>query len=409
MDRRQFNGVLGIAAGMMAVPLAARAAAPKRAMFYAGIGAALYGFAVDPAKRVLVQRYGPYPTPKTVQAAWQNPRTGHLYVATSDGNTSTDHALLAFAVGADGSLRQVGAPVTLAARPIHLTVDSKGRYVAIAYPIAKTLSIHRIAADGSLGDAVVQTARLEAGNYLHQVRFLPDDRTVLVMARGTTPTATAPEQLGSIRLFPFRDGQLSQGQILAPNGGKAFRARNSEFAPSGRFVYSALEAQNQINTYGLAGGRMSEAPLFTATSLARPAEVKPGQMLSASRLHPNGRFLYVANRGTGLEDFQGEKVYVGEDSVAVFAIDGRTGEPRLIQSIPIPALQVRGMDLTPDGLWLVAAGMVPGKVRSGGGVETVPEGLSLFSVGQDGRLTFASRLLAPTQTEATIWTGAVLY
>lgn len=411
MRRRDFNArLVALMAVTAGTPQAFAATATTRSLFYAGVGTKLYAYAVDPATRALVPKHGPYTLPQPVQAAWQNPRTGHLYVASSDGNDGTRHAVTAFAVGADGALQAVGGPVTLRQRPIHITVDQTGEYLLLAHPRPSSVSVYRIGPDGALAGEVSQVAKLDTGFYPHEIRMLPSNRAVLIMSRGVTPTAAVAEQPGSIRLFSFSNGQLSTLQTLSPNGGISFRPRNAEFDPGGRWVYGVLEAQNQVNTYGISANRFSNEPLFTATTLSTPGPAKPGQMLSASRIHPSGRFLYVVNRATGVEQFEGQAIANrGEDTIAVFSLDPATGQARRIQSADFPGLAARGMDLSRDGRWLVVAGMSPGKVRVDGRIQAVPEALSLFSVGVDGRLTLAGTLLAPSQQDETIWVGAVAY
>jgi 6-phosphogluconolactonase (cycloisomerase 2 family) len=411
MQRRHFNvGLLGLL-GSAAVAKPAWAADPVRpnTAFYAGVGPALYGYSVDATARVLVLKHGPYATPQPVQATWQNSRTGHLYIAASDGINGTRHAVLTYVVARDGSLTQMGDPITLAARPIHITVDRKGEYLLMAYPRPSFVTVHRLAASGAIAEEVEQRAKLDTGIYPHEIRVFPSNRRVLVCARGVAPGAEA-EQPGSVRLFSFANGQLSNAQTIAPNGGMDFRPRNIEFSPSGRWLYVALEAQNQLLTYAQSGDRLSESPLFKATTLAGAGPTKPGQMLSVIRLHPNGKTLYVMNRASGTTSFNGETIFNdGEESIAVFSLDSATGAPRLAQSIPVAAIGVRGIGITADGQWLFAAGLQAGKKRVADRLESIPQALHLFSIGADGRLTYRSQIEAPSQTDNTVWAGIVSY
>jgi 6-phosphogluconolactonase (cycloisomerase 2 family) len=64
------------------------------------------------------------------------------------------------------------------------------------------------------------------------------------------------------------------------------------------------------------------------TSPARPSRG------ASIHVHPNGRFVYLANRASGTVDFGGKRVSAGvENTIAVFAINRETGEPTLIQSM----------------------------------------------------------------------------
>ena len=409
MDRRQFGArLLGLAAAAASSPAAAAASPARGWVFYAGVGPNLYGYTVDPGARVLRLRHGPIAFPQIVQAGWQNPRTGHLYVASSDGIDGTRHAVAALAVGADGGLTPVGTTFTLPARPIHITVDARGDYLLLAYPRPSGVAVYRLGPDGTILGEVQQRARLATGNYPHEIRVLPSNRSVLIMSRGVPAAAGAPEQPGGMHLFSFEDGQLANSQTVAPNGGAGFRPRNGEFDPAGRWLYAALEAQNQLSTHALSGDRVSEAALFTTTTLATAEPARPGQMLSVSRIHPSGRFLYIANRA-GAAQHQGQTVVDGEESLAVFALEPRTGRARLIQSAPLPGAGTRGIGLSPDGRWLAVSGLSPAKVRLGDRIEVVPQAISLYAIGADGRLTLANRLVSPMQGQTSVWAGSVVY
>jgi hypothetical protein len=79
------------------------------------------------------------------------------------GFSGKEHHLAAFRVGADGELSQYGDMVKLRWRPINNSVDRKGEYVLVAYNFPAGVSVHRIKADGSLGDEVAQPDNLEKG------------------------------------------------------------------------------------------------------------------------------------------------------------------------------------------------------------------------------------------------------
>ncbi len=412
MLRRQFNkGLLGLAAGSALSPGFGRiaAAAARPAMFYVGSGASLYGVQVDETTRSLQQRHGPYQLPQEIQSAWQNPRTGHLYVASSQGFNGKSHFLSAFAVAGDGSLKPAGNPVALPERPININVDGKGEFVLVAFPRPSGISVHRIARDGTLADEVMQRARLDTGIYPHEIRVFPSNRTVLIMSRGTQATPAAAEQLGAIHLFSFANGQLANVQAVVRDGGHDFRPRNIEFARSGRWLYAVLEAQNQVLAYDLRKDRLSGDPLFTASTLASPSAADPGQSASGCRMHPDGRAFYVINRANGQQDFQGQKVQSGDETVAVFALNVRTGEPVLIQSAALPGFGSRGLGISPDGRWMLVAGYAASRRRVGDRVEPLPVNLCLYSVAADGKLTLTSEIEAPIQNRATIWAGMLRY
>src|SRR5690606_14752533 len=86
-------------------------------------------------------------------------------------------------------------------------------------------------------------------------------------------------------------------------------------------------------------------------------------------------------------DHEGRKVFGGgENSIAVFAIDPATGEPRLIQHADTHSYHVRTFAFDPSGRLMVTASIKPMAVRDGATIKTVPASLSVFRVGSDGKL-----------------------
>ena len=417
MGRRRFNTLLAATAGRAALGSlgAAAAQSPARGAVYASVGARLYRVRRD--GDTLVREPRPVILPAQVQEGWQHPSGRYFYIASSDQRTSTarvrHHYLNAFRVDSSGDLQPFGGAVELPHRPIFITVDQRGEYVLSAYSFPSSLSAHRLNADGTIGGMVDQRASLDAGFYAHAVYVMPSNRAVLLPTRGNEPEpGVHTEDPGGLYLYGFENGQLTNKQTVAPNGGLAYRARHADFHPSGRWVYVDLETQNLLHTYAIgADDTLSEEPVFASTTLAAPEAYRGGQTTSSIRMHPaNGRTLYVANRGRGTESFRGETVSNGtENTISVFNVDPGTGEPTLVQTIDTHSIAVRTMAFAPDGRSMVAASPEPGFVRAQGRLETVPAMLTLYDIEADGRLAFRSTLPVDTRGESMFWSGIVRY
>ena len=417
MGRRRFNTLLAATAGRAALgPLGAAAAqSPARGAAYASVGARLYRIRRDGDS--LVRESRPVILPAQVQEGWQHPSDRYFYIASSDQRTSTarvrHHYLNAFRVDSSGDLQPFGGAVELPHRPIYITVDQRGEYLLSAYSFPSSLSVHRLNADGSIGDMVEQPASLDAGFYAHSVYVMPSNRAVLLPARGNEPEpGVHTEDPGGLYLYGFENGQLTGKQTVAPNGGLAYRVRHADFHPSGRWVYVDIETQNLLHTYAIrADDTLSEEPVFVSTTLAAPESYRGGQTTSSIRMHPtNGRTLYVANRGRGTETFRGETVSNGtENTISVFNVDPSTGEPTLVQTIDTRSIAVRTMAFAPDGRSMVAASPEPGYVRTQGRLETLPAALTLYDIEANGRLAFRSTLPVDTRGESMFWSGIVRY
>jgi 6-phosphogluconolactonase len=420
VQRRRFNAWLAGAAGAAALgrikAVAAQPQAAPRADFYANVGAKLLRYRAADDVGSLREIGEPFVLPDEVQEAWPHGR--FLYVATSDAHTAKEprnHFLHALAVDSSGALKSVGDAVRLRYRPIYITADRRGEHLLSAFNDPSGVAVHRLHADGSIGAQVRQAATLDTGVYAHQIRVMPSGRAVIVPARGNEAVpGRKDEDRGALKIFGYANGQLVNRQSVAPNGGHDFRCRHIEFHSSGGWVYVVIEAQNELHTYRITDDRLSAEPVFVSSVLASSTRSKPGQAASAIRMHPNGRTLYVANRGRGKEIFRGEEVISEgmENSIAVFALNPDTGEPRLIQSADPQSIDVRMFALHPDGRSLVATSHEsegPIKRRRGDDIEVVPPRIVLFRVEPDGRLTFRYKQDVRTEGAFQLWCGAVAY
>jgi 6-phosphogluconolactonase (cycloisomerase 2 family) len=406
-----------IALGLLAAALAHAQPPGSKAALYAAVGTEFTQYDLDIGNATLARR-SPVTLPGNVQYVWPHPSRKHLYVAWSDGGPvgaagrptgGRNHGVHAFRIDpASGALQPHGQPISLPSRPVHLTTDISGKHVLVAHTEPSALTVFRIGPDGALGSQVKQPS-LDAGIYAHQVRVDPSGRMVILVTRGNAPTGNRPEDPGALKIFSYKDGMLANQASVAPGGGFNFQPRHLDFHPSQPWVFVSLERQNKLQVYKKNGGSLDAAPLFTKDSLAEPAAGRSGQAAGTVHVHPNGRFVYQANRASGTTDFQGKPVFAGgENNIAVFAINQTTGEPSLIQNIDTRGFSPRTFALDPAGRILVAANQVPVPVRRGSEVATVPPSLAVYRVRGDGKLDFARKYdVEGTNRKSLFWMGIV--
>jgi 6-phosphogluconolactonase len=422
LDRRTVTAML---AGVVAAPkLACAEESATRSAFYSGVGNVLTHYEVD-AGAAALNRRGSVKMPGGVQYAWPHPSKRFLYVTSSTGGPGfkpgadfppDTHHLAAFRIGPDGELTPHGDMVRLKWRPIHSSVDRSGAYALVAYNFPPGISVHRIKGDGTLGDEVSQPGDLEKGIYFHQVLATPGNSTLLVVARGNNAADGKPEDPGSLHVYGFKDGVLSNRRKIAPNGGYGFGPRHLDFHPTRPLVYVSIERQNQLIVYQMTpDGDLVPEPLFIKNSLADPAHRFSVQSASTVHVHPNGRFVYQGNRsgvadGTppGVEVIDGRKVFSGgESNIAAYAIDDKTGEPIAIQHADIRAAHPRTFSLDAGARILVAGSLAPTALRDGGKVVDVPAGLTVFRVGADGKLDFVRKYDLDLGGYLQWWSGMI--
>jgi 6-phosphogluconolactonase len=412
IDRRTFTALL---AGTVAAPRTAWSQSmPHKAVFYASVGPALTLYHLDVEKAAL-SRQSTVPLPANVQYAWPHPSANFLYVASSSGGPGsagvhgTEHYLTALRVDqTTGALQTHGPSAMLRSRPIHMSLDRTGGYALTAYNNPSGATVHRINADGTVGEEVKQNASLDGGIYGHQIRVTPDNKAAVLVTRGNAAAGGKPEDPGALKIYAFKDGQLTNRAPIAPNGGYGFGPRHLDFHPTLPLVYLSLETQNKLYVYRLKDDTLEPEAIFKKETLAEPNNIRGRQAASTVHVHPNGRFVYVGNRASDTVDFEGKKVFPGgENSIAVYGIDPATGEPNLIQNAEVHGIHPRTFSLDPSGRMLVSAQIRPMLMRDGAGVKSVPANLTTFRVGADGKLTFANAYEVDTGDLMQFWSGMV--
>jgi 6-phosphogluconolactonase (cycloisomerase 2 family) len=171
VDRRTFTTLL---AATLAAPKPSFAqSSMTRNVFYSAVGPELSVYSVDVDSAALVKQ-GTVSTPTGIQYAWPHPSKRYLYVVSSNGGPASSggpgdkHVANAFKIDpVTGALTPHGGTLTLPARPIHASVDLSGQYLLTAYNDPSGLTVHRINADGSLGEQVNQPNALDTGKFAH--------------------------------------------------------------------------------------------------------------------------------------------------------------------------------------------------------------------------------------------------
>ena len=152
-------------------------------------------------------------------------------------------------------------------------------------------------------------------------------------------------------------------------------------------------------------GTLTREPLFLKNALTDPdGKAKhPGQGVGPIHVHPNGRFVYQTNRGSGTTEVSGRAVSNGgENNVVVWALDPKTGEPVLIQRAEAHGFELRTFAIDPSGRVLIAASTTPMAMADG---QTVSAGLSLYRIGRDGKLDFVRKHDIDTSSGIQFWCG----
>lgn len=286
--------------------------ASGKVALYANVGADLTHYDVDVAKAELTKRET-VTLPGGVQYAWPHASHRYLYVASSNNapgyvrEPKTDHHVTALAIDpATGAVKIHGASIPLPTRPLHISLDIPSENILVAFNNPAAVRVYRINKDFTPGEEVKQTG-IDPGIFAHQVRVTPDNRHVILVTRGNEGTPTKPEDPGALKLFNYKDGLLTDEVSIAPDGGKGFGPRHLDFHPTKPWMYVSIETQNKMYTYLMEDGRPKPDIAFRAETLAEPGNIRARQAAGTVHVHPNGRFLYGANRAEQTVEYQGKK------------------------------------------------------------------------------------------------------
>ena len=386
-----------------------------RTVLYQSVGERLTQWDVDVEAASLTPR-GSVALPSNIQYVWPHPSRKFLYASTSDAASGNDpnpgkvHRLCALRVDTEGALALHGEPAALPQRPVHHSLDVTGHYAFACYNKVSELTVHRINADGTVGEEIKQAAKLDYGIFAHQIVAMPSNRAVVMVTRGNRPEKNKAEDPGSLKVYSFKDGQLTPLSDLrvGGNGGLGYGPRHVDFHPREPWVYVSVESQNELHMHRIEGDSLSPEPLYKLRSTVGTYGIDFPQAAGGIHVHPSGKAVYLSNRASSTVDFNGRRVFRGgENNIAAFSIDAATGEPKLIQNADTGSYHVRTFSIDPSGKIMVAASIAGMDVRDGNDVRNVPSALTVFRIGADGRLTLARKYDVDVGSKFQWWTGLV--
>jgi 6-phosphogluconolactonase (cycloisomerase 2 family) len=374
------------------------------AQVYASEGKSLHAFALDPESGALT-RVGTLELPELVLYGAVDSTARFLYLSVSDRRER--HLVMAVALDPATGLPSLhGAPLTCeTGRVIHLSIDAAGAFLVLAHPQAQRLTVIALEPDGRLGRWL--PASEEAGFFAHQAQLDPGSRGLVACALGADATDQATERPGELRAFGYELGRLTATDrvVLAPGLG----ARHLAYG-DGR-VYVVLERGNRLAVYDYAAGRLAATPRFVVGTLHDPDRVRPAQRAGAIHFHPNGRWLYVSNRANATMpaaagDATAPVFAGGENAIALFVVDPRTGEPRLTAQADTLGIEPRTFTIDARGRFLVVANhSTLDELDADGRPRAIPRSHVVYRIAGDGRL---ERLHQYDRTDGDLfWIGAV--
>ena len=266
---------------------------------------------------------------------------------------------------------------------------------------------------------MAQPDNLEVGIYFHQIRATPTNKTVLVVARGNNAAGGKPEDPGSLHVFGFKNGVLSNLHKIQPNWRLRFLARGiSTCHPTMPLVYVSIERQNQLIVYRMTpDGDLVTEPVFTKGTLADPDKRIRVQSAGPIHIHPTRPVRLSRQslrrerqrRAWGRRRRRQESVLLGGDERhrGVRRQSANRRMPTAIQHADIHAAHPAESSRSTARRRYWCARWHPPRCATTARSSTRPAGLSVFRVGADGKLDFVRKYDIDVGTMTQWWSGMV--
>ncbi len=271
-----------------------------------------------------------------------HPDGNHLYAVGSIDGTASVAAYKIEKQGGKSTLKFVNALPIGDGGAAHVAVDSTGTTLLTAQYGGGSVAAFSLHADGSLhertalieheGGSGVVPGRQDAP-HAHWVGFSPDNRFAFVPDLGLDKVMIYKLDADTSTITP-------NGFAKVPAGGGP---RHMKFHTSGKWVYVLNELSLSVTVFDYDAETGTMTPKQTIPTVPKTLLAKE-KFKSASeiRVHPNGRFVYSANRG--------------HDTITVFRVNQDTGALSVVELENVRGATPRNFNLDPAGQWLVVAG-----------------------------------------------------
>jgi 6-phosphogluconolactonase len=226
--------------------------------------------------------------------------------------------------------------------PCHLALDRSGRALVVANYMGSAAggntASYPLQPDGSIGPRATlfqhegkgPDARRQEAPHAHATMLDPGGKRMFVC------------DLGTDRILAFTvsaDGQLTLDETAGGRTTPGAGPRHIAFAPSGRFAYVNNELVSSVTVFAHDAGTGALTEVETLTTL--PADYAGSKSTAQVLLTPDGRWLYVSNRG--------------HDSLAIYGVDAQTGRLTVVGHQPTGGKTPRDFGIDPSGAFLLAA------------------------------------------------------
>ena len=261
-----------------------------------------------------------------------------------------------YSVAKDGTLQFINIVSSNGTNPCHIQLNNDNSKIAVSNYSGGTVSLYSVSKNGEISQAVqiIDHNKGDQQSHTHSAQFFNNNLFIADLG------------LSTFSQYQLNNGnkkyQLKASYEVENNAGP----RHFEISQKGKFIYVISELNSTISV--LKKKKDSYVFIQNITALADGFDGK--SFCADIHLSKDGQFLYGSNRG--------------ENSIAVFKINKKSGEIHKTQTIGTNGDWPRNFTLSPDGNYLLAANQ-----RS--------KNISVFRVNKEtGNLTFLNSINSPT-------------
>jgi 6-phosphogluconolactonase len=264
---------------------------------------------------------------------WPHPTRPEFFVALrSTGKLAT------LDVDRSTGLLSVGHETTPGESSPFVLPDPSGRYLLSAYYAGGKVRVHSIADNGALSAEPLQV--IETALNAHCIRLDPSGRYAFV-------PHTGPDAVFQFR-WDGKTGRLAANEPpRVPNTPQGAGPRHIYFHPTLPVAYTANEIGSSVTVHAFNGSNGTLNAVQTLSTL--PEGFAEKNTCSDVEVTPDGRFVYVSNRG--------------HDSIAGFRVEQGSGRLETIGQFPTERTP-RSFNVDPSGRYMVSAGQGSGTLAT---------------------------------------------
>jgi 6-phosphogluconolactonase len=279
----------------------------------------------------------------------ETPQPAHIWIAPNGKtlytvNWETQGTVSAFHIDPHtGALTFLNKTSAHGAQPNQVVVDPSGTVAVTVNYTSGSLAAYKLEPDGKLGEAFYvdqhtgkPLSSKQPGPKQHGIQFSKDNRFMYIADLGLDRVYSYHFDAKAPSIKPCDTAYVETHAGAGP--------RRIQMSPDGKFLYVDHETDSEVSVFTIDGCALKQIQVIGTV----PDDAKAKNSTAELTISPDGRNLYVGNRG--------------HDTIAVFDIDRKTGQLTRTANVPSGGRTPRNVRIDPTGRWFFAANENGGNV-----------------------------------------------